>query len=216
VKEAENGEQAVALWESWQPDLIWMDIRMPVMDGYEATRHIREREAQQETQRMAGIAQSGAIQLEPLTDAIETRSTKIIALTASAFEEQRQMILAAGCDDFVRKPFQEEEIFNKMTQHLGVEYIYETLETVPIRNSVKVDCLDSKEAELRTNPIDALQEMPADWTEQLHHAASQGSDQLVFELIKQIPTQYMTLADRLTELVLDFRFDQIIELIQMS
>jgi two-component system sensor histidine kinase/response regulator len=217
VEEAENGEQAVALWESWQPDLIWMDIRMPVMDGYEATRQIREREAQREKQRSAGSEQSGVIQLEQLKDRVGTTcATKIIALTASAFEEQRQMILAAGCDDFVRKPFQEEEIFNKISQHLDVEYIYETLDIAPTVDSENADRDSNAKAELHIKPTDALQEMPAEWAEQLHHAASQGSDQLVFELIKQIPAQYMTLADRLTELVLDFRFDQIIELTQLS
>ena len=44
VREAENGQEAIALLSSWQPDLIWMDIRMPVMDRYEATRQIKARE----------------------------------------------------------------------------------------------------------------------------------------------------------------------------
>jgi two-component system sensor histidine kinase/response regulator len=41
VREAENGQEAVAVWEDWQPQLIWMDMRMPVMDGYEATKQIK-------------------------------------------------------------------------------------------------------------------------------------------------------------------------------
>ena len=52
------------------------------------------------------------------------QATVIIALTASAFEESRSVILAVGCDDFVRKPFREKAIFEKMAQHLGVQYVY--------------------------------------------------------------------------------------------
>jgi two-component system sensor histidine kinase/response regulator len=232
VREAENGEQAIALWETWNPHLIWMDIRMPVMDGYEATRQIRERECR----RGLGIGgqelgigdrklltpnSRSPISTFQQSNAVAT-PTKIIALTASAFEEQRQMILSAGCDDFVRKPFQENEIFEKMSQHLRVEYVYDSsrkaLEIKEDSNVVSFQegkCADQTNANERLlNPFNALCDMPLEWTQKLHHAASQGSDRLVLELIKQIPDQHRKLADRLTELVLDFRFDQIINLTQ--
>ncbi|KYC36964.1 PAS domain S-box protein [Scytonema hofmannii PCC 7110] len=99
VREAENGREGLALWERWEPHLIWMDMRMPVMDGYQATKQIK---AQPKGQ-----------------------STVIIALTANAFEEERTAILAAGCDDLVLKPFREEVILEKMAQHLGVGYVYD-------------------------------------------------------------------------------------------
>ncbi|HBW57017.1 MAG TPA: hybrid sensor histidine kinase/response regulator [Oscillatoriales bacterium UBA8482] len=99
VQEAINGEEAIELWLSWQPDLIWMDMRMPVMDGMEATRSIR------------GYSQ-------------KENSPIIIALTANAFEEERAQVLQAGCDDFVSKPFQEYIIFEKMATYLGLEYEY--------------------------------------------------------------------------------------------
>ena len=97
VREAENGEQAVELFEKCSPHFIWMDIRMPVMDGLEATRRIRA---------------------FPGGD-----SVKIAALTASAMEEERESILAAGCDDFVRKPCREAVIFDVMAKHLGLKYL---------------------------------------------------------------------------------------------
>jgi CheY-like chemotaxis protein len=99
LREAVNGQEAVALFEQWHPDLIWMDIRMPVMDGLEAVRRIR-----------ATPAGTG---------------TKIIALTAHALEEEREPILAAGCDDLVRKPFQEQELFGTLARHLQLKFIYE-------------------------------------------------------------------------------------------
>ena len=106
TQEADNGASAIAQWQNWQPHLIWMDMRMPEMDGYEATRRIRAREQESEK------AEEGL------------RRTKIIALTASVFEDQREAVLAAGCDDFVRKPFQAEEIFAQLAQHLDVIYLY--------------------------------------------------------------------------------------------
>ncbi|WP_199306907.1 hybrid sensor histidine kinase/response regulator [Pseudanabaena sp. FACHB-2040] len=107
VQEAENGEAAITSWQHWQPHLIWMDMRMSMLDGYEATRQIRTLEQQAESDR-------------PLV--------KIIALTTSTYEEERSIVLSVGCDDFVRKPFQEETLFSKMTQHLGVQFQYVELE----------------------------------------------------------------------------------------
>ncbi|MGQ4648963.1 GAF domain-containing protein [Lyngbya aestuarii] len=99
VREAKNGQEAVSMWETWQPHLIWMDMRMPVMNGYEATKKIRA--------------------------SFQHQKTVIIALTASVFDKQRSVVFSAGCDDFVSKPFREEVIFEKMAEHLGVRYLYE-------------------------------------------------------------------------------------------
>ena len=99
IREAENGEDAVALFQQWQPHFIWMDMRMPVMDGYEATAKVRS---------LPGGDQ-----------------VTVVALTASAFKEQRKTVLAAGCDGIVHKPFQAREIFHTMQEQLGVRYTYE-------------------------------------------------------------------------------------------
>ncbi|MBP0018589.1 MAG: response regulator [Cyanobacteria bacterium SBLK] len=102
IKEAANGREAVELWEQWEPQLIWMDMRMPVMDGYEATQKIKA--------------------------TIKGQATVIIALTASVLEEEKAVVLSAGCNDFMRKPFREEDIFKKIAEHIGVRYIYEEIE----------------------------------------------------------------------------------------
>ncbi len=99
VKVAENGKEGVELFQSWHPHLIWMDRRMPVMDGMEATRRIRLLPGGQEV--------------------------KIVAVTASAFIEQREEMLAAGMDDFIRKPYRFNEIYECMAKNLGVKYRYE-------------------------------------------------------------------------------------------
>ena len=99
VRDAANGQDAIELWRTWHPHLIFMDQRMPVMDGSEATRAIR-------------AAESG-------------ERTPIIALTASAFEHERETILLNGADEFVVKPFAEETIFDVIARHVGVRFVYE-------------------------------------------------------------------------------------------
>ena len=112
LKEAENGQDVVDVWEQWTPHLIWMDIRMPVMSGYEAAKKIKA--------------------------APKGQTTIIIAITASSFDEEWSDALSAGCDDFLRKPFRSMDIFNLMHKHLGVRYIYDenVVSSVPIKAKV--------------------------------------------------------------------------------
>ncbi|MBS1191891.1 MAG: response regulator [Rhodocyclaceae bacterium] len=98
VKVAEDGAQGVDMFQTFRPHFIWMDRRMPVMDGIEATRRIR--------------ALDGG------------REVKIVAVTASVFEEQKAELLNAGMDDFVRKPYRPADIFDCMARQLGVRYLY--------------------------------------------------------------------------------------------
>ncbi|WP_204101955.1 MULTISPECIES: ATP-binding protein [Spirulina sp. CCY15215] len=98
LQEARNGKEAIAIWENWQPHLIWMDIRMPVMDGYETVQYIKS--------------------------TTRGQATAVIALTASVLEEEKIITLSAGCDDFVRKPFRESTIFEIMAKHLEISYLY--------------------------------------------------------------------------------------------
>jgi PAS domain S-box-containing protein len=98
VKLVSNGKACVECFQKWLPDLIWMDMRMPVMGGEDATRQIRN---------LPG-----------------GEKVKIIAVTASAFKEEQQEMLAAGLDDFVRKPFHAREIYDCLARHLGLVFQY--------------------------------------------------------------------------------------------
>ena len=189
VQQAENGQVAIAQWQQWQPHLIWMDMRMPVMDGYEATRQIKQRDREN-----------------------DDRDTVIIALTANAFEEDRAAVLEAGCDDFVRKPFQEEVIFELMAQYLGIRYRFEDndgeteRERAPVANQpvspTKLDLPACKAA---------LQTMPAEWVKALQQAAQQVDGDLVNNLLVQIPDDRADIANTLSDWVNNFRFDRILE-----
>jgi len=96
VRAAENGQEAVAAFADWRPHFVWMDMRMPVLDGYEATRRIR------------ALPGGGDV--------------RIVALTASAFQEDRAAILAVGCDEMVHKPIEEDRLFEVMARLLGVRF----------------------------------------------------------------------------------------------
>lgn len=190
LRQAENGQEALMLWQTWQPDLIFMDMRMPVLNGYDTIRQIRAQEGQ-------------------LNSGASLKPTQIIALTASAFKEQRQEILAAGCDDFISKPFNAEEVFEKLAHHLGLQYIYdqvaETEAEVNLHHKVHSSQLEAA----------MLQSMPAPWIDQLHQAALQGNDLWISRLIAEIPSAQQTLTRILTSLAEEFEFDKIINMTQM-
>ena len=185
VYEAVNGREAIAQYEKWQPALIWMDMRMPVMDGYEATRAIRQVEIN-----------------------TQKPKTPIIAVTAQAFEEEKEPILAAGCDDLVRKPFQEAEIFEVMEKHLGVRYVYEEGEEKKEkgeRESLK-DALTPE----------ALAQLPDDLIAKLKQATINLDVDLIQAITGRIRELNEPVADGLAELAGDYQYDKILALIQQG
>ncbi len=104
--EAGGGQEAVDLYGKEHPDLIWMDIRMPGMDGYEAAGRIRE----VERGRSKGEGKD--------------RHVPIIALTAGMMENAGRISPLGVFDDWVYKPFREEEVFERLERHLGVQFDY--------------------------------------------------------------------------------------------
>lgn len=102
VKQAGNGREAVELCREWQPHLILMDRQMPIMDGLEATKIIRQ--------------------------SPEGRRVKIVAVTASAFSEQRAEMLLAGMDSLISKPFQAGDIYDCLSSQLDVKFVYSETE----------------------------------------------------------------------------------------
>ncbi|QTA90979.1 hybrid sensor histidine kinase/response regulator [Desulfonema magnum] len=177
LREAVNGQEAIERWHKWNPHLIWMDMRMPVMDGYEATKQIKA--------------------------SAKGRDTAVIALTASAFEEERAAILSAGCDDFMRKPFRENEIFDMMKKHIGVRYVYE--------ESIKQEVPPVQDKEIMA---ETLAELSSDLLAVLEKASESGDTEMVNEVIADISAHNAALADGLTRLADNFAFEQILTLIQ--
>jgi PAS domain S-box-containing protein len=98
VLEAANGKEGLRMFAAHAPDLVLMDMRMPVMDGYEA--------------------------IERIKASAQGKKTPIIAVTASAFEEDRQKVLASGADEFIRKPILANELFAKIQERLHIVFLY--------------------------------------------------------------------------------------------
>jgi two-component system cell cycle response regulator DivK len=92
VTEAENGEEAIAAAAKHRPDLILMDIQLPIMDGYEATRRIKA---------------------DPTLTGVP-----VIAVTSYALRGDEEKACAAGCDDFVPKPYSPRQLLAKIRQYL--------------------------------------------------------------------------------------------------
>ncbi|MFB2918745.1 response regulator [Aerosakkonema funiforme] len=205
VREAANGQQAVEVWENWQPHLIWMDTRMPVLNGVEAIKQIRAREKKSKR----GV-EAAKTREKPISGNYQS-PTIIIALTASVFEERRGDILAAGCNDFVSKPFQKEVIFQKLAEYLGVRYIYEDLSRSTTAFAVKCYPVSRPDSFWR----EELAKMSPTWVRKLYQAANKVNEELIVQLIEQIGSDRSTLAEALTDLVNDFRLDEIVRLTKL-
>jgi signal transduction histidine kinase/FixJ family two-component response regulator len=177
VRGVRNGAECVALWETWEPHLIWMDMRMPVMDGYEATRRIK------------GTAKGHA--------------TVVIALTASAFESDRTLILSEGCDDFVRKPFVEEEIFEKLEKHLGLKFLTEEEEAASGKRPPLAEPLT---AEL-------LAPLSEEWRAGFRKATVEADYTRLQRMIEEIRGEHPAAADTLAALVNGFEYEKILAVI---
>jgi PAS domain S-box-containing protein len=186
VREASNGKEAVQHWQEWQPDLTWMDIRMPILDGYEATKQIR------------------SLETEP--------ASIIIALTAQASQSDRTLALAAGCNDYISKPFREETLFLKMQEYLGLNYIYAETKATADQESNLVNSLENQDL-LEGCDRKILNSLPKKWFTQMENAAVCGDDVTVTELISQLPSTLSQLSIYLTKLANDYQFEEIIRLL---
>jgi PAS domain S-box-containing protein len=176
AKIAENGQQGVELFQSWHPNFIWMDRRMPGMDGMQATRRIRELP--------------------------EGKKVKIVAVTASAFTEQRKEMLAAGMDDYVRKPYRAAEIYDCLAKHLGVKYIYEEAPEVQEKDV--------------TLTLEMLNGLPEGLLGELKEALESLESGRIEAVIQRIATLDKTLTKKLSYLAANFNYPAILKVLQKS
>lgn len=170
VQTANNGREAIAIWQDWHPHLIWMDMRMPIMNGHEATKAIR--------------ALPGG------------QATIIIALSASSFIEDHDQILADGCNDFICKPYRQDEIFDALARHLRVRFVYE--------NGVA--------SQGQAAPLD-FSGLPISWLLQLQKAALEADAEKIHELARQISRTHPIIAERTIHLSANFAYEAIISAI---
>jgi signal transduction histidine kinase/DNA-binding response OmpR family regulator len=224
VQQAQSGQVAIEQAMQFRPDLIWMDLRMPGMDGYEAMRQIKQAVRQVNPAALHQSASPESVSPEsasPEAASPEAASLgedpdgdwqphwqpywqpKIIALTAAAFEEARQEILAAGFDDFVAKPCSESIVLAKIAQHLDLNDCYTA--SRPTRDPA------SRPAQSLGQGLDR---MPADWIAQLNHAARSANEPMIFELLEALPADCHDLKATVKQLVHEFKLSDLIRLTQ--
>jgi signal transduction histidine kinase/CheY-like chemotaxis protein len=177
LREAVNGEEAVTQFEQWQPDLVFMDIRMPIMNGLEATRRIK------------------AID--------ERKHTTVVALTAHALEEERRTILAAGFDDFIRKPYKDTEIFDTLTKHLGVRFAYEEEAPLSVERAPALTAA-------------ALAELPETLLNELEQTIIKLDISAVGRVIEAVRIHHPAVADALAADAKDLQYGRILDFIEAT
>ncbi|MFO7667983.1 MAG: PAS domain S-box protein [Desulfobacterales bacterium] len=177
TREVVNGEESVHMVSEWKPQVVLMDMTMPVMDGYEATRRIKS--------------------------SPDISNTAIIAVTASAFEEDRQRILAAGADGFLAKPFKEKELFENIARLTGAEYLYQEEGSTEKPPRIAEDA-----AEMRR--IAAA--LPPDLVGQLLSAVERADLDRLNDLAGQLATDYPFFAQRIHEMAVRYQYEELIDL----
>ncbi|MEG4067096.1 AAA family ATPase [Microcoleus sp. Pol11C2] len=177
VYEANNGREAIEKWEQYSPHLIFMDMRMPLMDGYEATKQIKA--------------------------TIKSQPTAIVAITASSFEEEKAITLSTGCDDFIRKPFREANIFDALHKHIGVQFVFEELNAAPSFTENEVNVLTTT----------AFSELPPDLVANLQQAISNLDLEQMQIVINQIREINQPLARASAACIKNFQYEQLLNLI---
>jgi len=130
----------------------------------------------------------------------------VIALTASVFEEEKSLVMSAGCDDFLRKPYKEADIFEAMEKHLGIRFVRE--EDAPESQKAEHKQMDEKLIS------DAVRALPRELLNELEQASVRGDTMAIESLIAQIRPLNAPLADFLKTLADNFDYDQILELVK--
>ncbi|WP_051148587.1 transporter substrate-binding domain-containing protein [Desulfospira joergensenii] len=174
VKGAPCAETAFEIIHDWRPHLVWMDIQMEGMDGLAATRRIRQKQ-------------------DP--------GLKIIGISASAFEEDRIACMEAGCDDFVAKPADRQEVLKKMTRHLGAAFVSpeETDPEPPTKGR-------ERGKEEPWGPV-LLDRIPGDITTRLEQAVFSFDYEMTLSAIEKIHTADPELGNRLSACAKVYQFE---------
>ncbi|MEG4285323.1 response regulator [Microcoleus sp. A006_D1] len=200
VQQASNGCEAIEMWENWHPHLILMDVRMPVMDGYEATKEIKARIQQREQEQQGNGEMNISHPESPIP--------KIVALTASTIEGRRSFALLVGCDDFISKPFRKTDIFDTLNQHLGVKYLYS--------NSTDFTSTGDRN-NLSDSPSNAalayLPKLPAEWIDNMKQVIRNADFDLIARTIEEVRDAHPEFAEILQGHLDNFDYQKILNLI---
>jgi CheY-like chemotaxis protein len=182
VRQAENGAEALTIFDEWDPHAVLMDMRMPVMDGYEAIRRIKATK--------------------------KGHDTPVIAVTASAFKNSEDLILATGVSAYLRKPFRAEELWNTLGNCLGLRYLYADDSPVHGKGIAPAQLSAINAAKVAALPADILQAM--------RQSVAEGDMTRMVELIDQVETQDPDVAQALRVLADRYDYVRLVHLLDMG
>ncbi|MGA1131244.1 MAG: PAS domain S-box protein, partial [Prochlorotrichaceae cyanobacterium] len=192
VKLAKDGQEALDLWQTWQPDLIFLDIRMPKLSGLEVTQQIRQ------------AVRSAASTDTPL------KSPVIIAITASAFAEDRKTLLEAGCNEFLSKPLVMNELNLVLHRYLDFEDSPRELDRLSASSFALSSQGSSHTVTLQPEDFSAL---PVSFCKALKAEARVANRAKLMELVSTLPPEHETIAAHLRSLIHNFDFPRLIDLL---
>jgi PAS domain S-box-containing protein len=190
VREAVNGEAAVHEWQTWHPELVLMDVRMPVMDGLEATRRIRM--------------------------SVPGTETVIIAITASVMDEDRLSVMQAGADELIVKPCREADLLEVIRVRLGLAYVYADQAPGSPGSGGNAEALAAIGDSARSSNSAALDNLPVEWADDMRRAIFSGENDRVNELIATIPQRDAEFAQALQRLADRYEYDALTQLLDKA
>lgn len=180
IRQAENGATALEIFDEWDPNAVLMDMRMPVMNGYEATRRIKATKKGQ--------------------------NIPVIAVTASAFKDSEDQVMATGVSAYLRKPFRPEELWTILGECLGLRYVY------------ACDAPDKRKDETPTQLENASPKLVAALPENLLHAMRQAVEEgdmiKLVKLIDQVAPQNAEIAKVLRDLADRYDYERLVDLLE--
>ncbi|MDK2981733.1 MAG: hypothetical protein PWQ55_2080 [Chloroflexota bacterium] len=178
--EAENGKVALQKTKSWKPSLVIMDLRMPVMDGFEAAQQIRKTEIGKEL--------------------------PIIGLSASILENDRHRVVESGIDEFMQKPFADEDLLALIEKRLGSIFTYEK-KTTGTKQAEKESSTSAMESDL-------LADVPDELIEKMRTATINANFSELMNLITEVEPHSKKAAGRLRHLASTFEYDTLLQIYQ--
>lgn len=203
----DKSHEAIAIWQQWQPHLILLDLFMPGADGFAIARKIRALEQ---------------------TQAVDRPLTKIVALSASVLDADRHRAMQAGCDGFLGKPFQANNLYRVIAEQLQMQYSSTEPKLVPPAIhpepepsspppspevvSVNILSHDPIQPEFMSPSLREL--MGQEWCDQLYQAAIRCRDEQVLEMLAEIPPKHQRLSQQLRYYAQKFQFEMILSLLR--
>ncbi|MGK7922857.1 MAG: ATP-binding protein, partial [Trichodesmium sp.] len=184
VQEVTDINNLINLWETWKPQLILINIEILIQSGKEIINHI--------------------------TQDINTNKTVVFGLINKDFEDKPSQLLSTNCNEFILKPFSETGLLEKISQYLGVRYIYQK-EGENEQTKVQISQPENSSRKRCLTP-EMLLEMPIAWIRYLHQAASSAEAELIINLLQEIPPSNTDLSETLKDYVNEFQFEDITNL----